>query len=722
MFVRLPFISSVYWFLLGLKRVIKGTKHTCEIDLTDKCNLSCSHCYFFANKTATFGKQDIELEVWAERLKKLYSQGIRKVLFVGGEPALRLDVLELADSIFPVLHVITNGTLKIPKSFCHTFFVSMDGTEKTNDKIRGRGTFKKIIENYNNDRRVIINMTLLSENYTELEDVVKIAVTNRLGGVACNLYCNESAEGSDYDKFIHAGDHKKIIAEIKRVKKIYPAQLLFTKSIIDWYEHPDHRNSCYWREKVDHYDVDFNRRTCFMPNPDCSRCGCYAGAFSVLADNPIELTTYWLMHLFNLTSRLFRKTVLVLMFFLICLQSFGEEKEITLEDLLASAKSGSVRSQIALGNSYFFGKHGQKDYKLAFQWYKKAVDNGSKTACFNLALCYENGLGVDVDQLKAFNLYKQAAENGIPQAEFNVAICYKTGIYNENHTKEMLSPNLIIAENKLKGLADKDFYPAFRALAEIYLNKEGGEKHEEAFELLKKSAFHKDAQAMNLLADCFNYGWGCKKDNDEKVTWLQRAAEAGSMEACAKLAYCYERGDGVPLDPKRAIRLYSTAATAGLPMAQVKMGEAYAFGNHVRQDVSLAKQWYERAAASGNSRAIFYLGLFAMQGIGEGRDDKKAALLFLKAAKLNDPHAQFNIASFFVNGRGLPEDKAAAFFWYKRSAEQNTPKAQRELAFCYFEGIGTEKNFKEGMKWLKKAVENGDEEAKKFLKDISAGL
>lgn len=715
MFVRIPIISSIYWFFLGFKRLVTGRKHTCEIDVTNQCNQKCRHCYFYGSGEKYQDKK-FSIKIWQDRFKQLYNKGIRKILLVGGEPTLRMDVLELADKIFPVIHVITNGTLKIPRSFSHTLFVSIDGAEETNDNIRGKGTFSKVLNNYQNDSRVILNMTLFADNFHELEDVVKIAKKNRFSGVTCNIYCNSHADDEKYDDFVPSKTHGEIIKELKRVKKLYPSSLLFTNSMIRWFAEPDHRQNCYWREKVDHYDVAFQTRKCFMKDPDCARCGCYAGAFSNIANKPWEILAYSTKFMSNKTLRFFQKKI-VLFFLLIPTLLYSQQVRLTLEDLQAGAEAGNVKSQVALGNCYFFGTHGVKDYDLAHKWYQKAVDNGSKAAFFNLALCYENGFGVEKDSLKAFHLYKKAAEEGIPEAEFNVAMCYKAGIYFEN--KALLAPNLTIAKMKLKKLVDNGFIPAYRALAQIYLEQKDEDKYREAFEMLMKASFHKDAQAMNLMADCYNFGWGCQQNKMERINWLERAASAGSMEACAKLAFCYENGDGVPADPKRALRYYANAAAAGLPMAQVKMAEAYAYGNHVSQDIILARKWYERAASSGNAKAIFSLGLLAFQGIGEKKDLEKAAKFFLRAAKLNEPHAQFNIATFFLNGRGVPKDQEAAFFWFKRAAEQGAGKAQRELAFCYFNGIGTEKDYEKGMKWLRKAVANDDAQAKKFLNDIS---
>jgi len=37
------------------------------------------------------------------------------MLLMGGEPTLRQDVIEFAYHKFPVIHIISNGIIKIPK-------------------------------------------------------------------------------------------------------------------------------------------------------------------------------------------------------------------------------------------------------------------------------------------------------------------------------------------------------------------------------------------------------------------------------------------------------------------------------------------------------------------------------------------------------------------------------------------------------------------------------
>ncbi|MCW4029254.1 MAG: radical SAM protein [Candidatus Bathyarchaeota archaeon] len=263
-----------YFLWLEVKRVIFSKKYFAEIDITDNCNLRCRHCYHFHGKT-DFKSQELPLSVWEKRFRDLHKSGVRAVMLVGGEPALRPDVLMLADKVFPIVYVITNGTIKVPDDFNHRLFVSVDGTPKTNDFIRGKNSFTRLMENYSKDKRVIINMTLTSNNYKELEEVTAIAEKNGFDGVVCNI-CSGVI---DCDSNLFMDDRTNLIHEMRRVKELYPKLFLMTKSMIKWYEKPDHTKWCAWGSETLHLDVFWKKRRCFTNNADCSNCGCFAGAF-----------------------------------------------------------------------------------------------------------------------------------------------------------------------------------------------------------------------------------------------------------------------------------------------------------------------------------------------------------------------------------------------------------------------------------------------------------
>jgi MoaA/NifB/PqqE/SkfB family radical SAM enzyme len=283
--------ALLYLASLELKRSIAGTKYFAEVDVTDNCNLRCKHCYHFHGKH-NFEKKELALDEWRKRFENLHEAGVRLILLVGGEPALRQDVLMLADEIFPFVYVITNGTIRIRDDFNHQLFVSLDGAQERNDSVRGKGVFQKILKNYSGDGRVVINMTLQMGNYKNLEKVVKIAKDNGFRGVVCNI----CASGTDVDIPISVKRQEReiIMKKVECVKALYPKDFLLSKSMIKWYKYPDHTDSCFWGDECLHFDVSWNMRRCFGSNADCSNCGCLAGSFQnplkTILRHPLEMS------------------------------------------------------------------------------------------------------------------------------------------------------------------------------------------------------------------------------------------------------------------------------------------------------------------------------------------------------------------------------------------------------------------------------------------------
>jgi hypothetical protein len=83
------------------------------------------------------------------------------------------------------------------------------------------------------------------------------------------------------------------------------------------------------------------------------------------------------------------------------------------------ANSGDVDAQTNVGEIYERGLGGAPNYAAAIIWYRKVIDNKSvpeqnkSRALFNLGTLYEQGQGVEKDQLTALNLYRRAW--GVPE-------------------------------------------------------------------------------------------------------------------------------------------------------------------------------------------------------------------------------------------------------------------------------------------------------------------
>ncbi len=124
-------------------------------NVTRRCNLKCVHCYAHA------GNENFPDELSTEEgkvvLDDLARFGVPVVLFSGGEPLMRPDLVELADyAVKKGMRAVisTNGTLitrpvaqELKKVGLSYVGISLDGLEEINDRFRGvKGAFRKALE------------------------------------------------------------------------------------------------------------------------------------------------------------------------------------------------------------------------------------------------------------------------------------------------------------------------------------------------------------------------------------------------------------------------------------------------------------------------------------------------------------------------------------------------------------------------------------------------
>ena len=152
--------------------------------------------------------EDSSLEREKTILKQIYDSGTCGIAFEGGEPLLRKDLVEIlafARSLPLHTSLITNGTLleskveEIAPYINGVIYVSLDGLEETHDKIRGvSGCFKKAVRGITASTQrvpVTINTTIMAENLTEIEGIVKLAkeLNSRISVAVAHEYCNAKA-------------------------------------------------------------------------------------------------------------------------------------------------------------------------------------------------------------------------------------------------------------------------------------------------------------------------------------------------------------------------------------------------------------------------------------------------------------------------------------------------------------------------------------------------
>ena len=83
------------------------------LELTNQCNLQCSHCYAESGPH-TSGKDALTCAQYRQLINEAYEAGCRRIQFIGGEPTLNRDLPELirlcSDLGYAFIEVFTNLT------------------------------------------------------------------------------------------------------------------------------------------------------------------------------------------------------------------------------------------------------------------------------------------------------------------------------------------------------------------------------------------------------------------------------------------------------------------------------------------------------------------------------------------------------------------------------------------------------------------------------------
>ncbi|CAG8531169.1 16240_t:CDS:2 [Dentiscutata heterogama] len=113
--------------------------------------------------------------------------------------------------------------------------------------------------------------------------------------------------------------------------------------------------------------------------------------------------------------------------------------------------------------------------------------------------------------------------------------------------------------------------------------------------------------AQDLLADCYNYGFGTSKNEELSFMWYQKAIESGSVNAENGLGACYRTGFGIKKDKSKTALHYKNAAKKGNCTAMFYLAWCYEKAFGVAKDYDQAISWYEKADKNGNLLAFYSL-------------------------------------------------------------------------------------------------------------------
>lgn len=239
-------MAGMLKYIPYVKEIIKGHVMHKNIPVlvtlcvTNRCNLRCTYCYaeYYDRDHKEFTTEEI-----MRLIDELSEMGTKYISINGGEALLRKDIDAIINKINEksmLCHLSTNGLLV--KKHIHSLkkvdsiAISIDGSKKTTDLNRGKGTYEKIIEAFEclkrNNIKFHVSTVLTSNN--NVNEMMELAMKYNFK-VQFSILRQEDSP----DKGICLSDDE-IRETIKNVlvfkKKGYPVFFSSTsyENVLDW--------------------------------------------------------------------------------------------------------------------------------------------------------------------------------------------------------------------------------------------------------------------------------------------------------------------------------------------------------------------------------------------------------------------------------------------------------------------------------------------------------
>jgi MoaA/NifB/PqqE/SkfB family radical SAM enzyme len=205
------------------------------VSVTSKCNLRCKGCYAFAHdKGKSKGPElsDARLRTLVAEAREL---GISAILFAGGEPLIRKDLLTITKD-FPsvIFPIVTNGTLIDERTLDHFRnqrnvipVISIEGDERDTDERRGAGMHELLQKAMEEMRAKGIffgcSLTITRSNFATITDDRFIESLIHAGTKLILLLEYVSVEAGTEDWILTDEQRSTLMVKTERFRTQFPA-------------------------------------------------------------------------------------------------------------------------------------------------------------------------------------------------------------------------------------------------------------------------------------------------------------------------------------------------------------------------------------------------------------------------------------------------------------------------------------------------------------------
>lgn len=161
--------------------------------------------------------------------------------------------------------------------------------------------------------------------------------------------------------------------------------------------------------------------------------------------------------------------------------------------------------------------------------YKESIKNGSTASMYNLGYYFDNGYKVNRDYMVAYDYYRMAAEQNYTDAQAELGWMYEKGNgVSQDYYKSAYWYDLAAKNNHVVAIAN---------LGTLYMNGNGVEcNKEKGFSLYMKAYSIRESDEsvsalLWLIGNSYEFGNGVNKDFQQAIMWYKKARDAGDKQA-----------------------------------------------------------------------------------------------------------------------------------------------------------------------------------------------
>jgi len=265
-------------------------------DMTNRCNVRCEGCYYFAGEKQ-FAEENLNPDDWQALLTAEKERGITFVVLAGAEPSLVPELCSVCYRTIPLGAIASNGLKHIPREIDYKIHISVWGNDTTSLEIRkAKDMLARQISNYQNDPRAIWVYTFTPVNIDQAREVTSLLAQNNQK-ITFNMFSSPVGYQG------HLRHTKETLARTRRTMtellEQYPETVVYSQYNI--VAHTDAKGlhdlySCSYPRMNPSTDIGLGRsfrqyRTdlqwdraaaCCVPDTDCDDCRHYAAGSAMV--------------------------------------------------------------------------------------------------------------------------------------------------------------------------------------------------------------------------------------------------------------------------------------------------------------------------------------------------------------------------------------------------------------------------------------------------------